>query len=237
MGIGFAIPVNIVKEELPQLKDRGKVTRGWLGVYIQAVTPELAESLELKDAHGALVAEVLKGGPAQTAGVKRGDVIVEFNGHPIGDSRELPLMVARTPLGTSVTLKVIRDKQPEELKTTITESHEAELASAATEGSHKGEPSVRSSFGLSVRDLSPELARELGLDTNRGVVITSIEPGSRAEEAGLRQRDVIVEVNRAAVKDLAAYQQAVKAGDKTKIVLLLVKRGDATLYFAVKPEA
>ncbi len=235
MGIGFAIPINLVKEELPQLRERGKVTRGWLGVYIQEVTPELAESMDLKEAKGALVAEVLKGSPAAIAGVKRGDVIVEFDGHPISDRRELPLLVAETPLGKTVTLKVIRDKQAQTLSTTITESHEAELASA--ESTPKFGPGVRSSFGLRVQDLSPDLAHQLGLDADSGVMISGVEPGSRAEEAGLQKRDVILEVNRSPVKDVNAYQQALKAGGKGSIVLLLVKRGDSTLYFALKPEA
>lgn len=235
IGIGFAIPINLVKEELPALRDHGQVKRGWLGVYIQEVTPELAESMELKDARGALVAEVLKGSPAALAGVKRGDVILEFDGHPINDRRELPLLVAETPLGKTVTFKIIRDKREQDLSTNITESHEAELASAS--GPPKLGPGTPSSFGLRVQDLSPELAHQLGLDADSGVMISGIEPGSRADEAGLRNRDVILEVNRAPVKDVTAYQQALKVGGKGSIVLLLVKRGDATLYFALKPEA
>src|SRR6202171_1634718 len=136
MGIGFAVPIDLVKEELPQLKSSGKVVRGWLGVYIQKVTPELAESLGLADSRGALVAKVLDNGPAKAAGVKRGDVIVGFDNQPIDDSRELPLLVGRTDLGHKGTLKVIRDKQPLDLPVTITESHETELASAA----HPGQP-------------------------------------------------------------------------------------------------
>jgi serine protease Do len=233
MGIGFAIPINLVKGELPQLREHGKVVRGWLGVYIQEVTPELAETMELKEAKGALVAEVLKGSPAEQAGVKRGDVIVEFDGHPISDRRELPLRVAETPLGKKVTFKVIRDKQTKELTAAITESHETQMASAE-EGPKS---SVPSSFGLRVQDLSADLAHQLGLDTDSGVMVSNVEPGSRADEAGLQKRDVILEVNRAPVKNVSAYQQALKTSGKNTIVLLLVKRGDTTLYFALKPEA
>ncbi|MGO9605024.1 MAG: Do family serine endopeptidase [Candidatus Binataceae bacterium] len=234
MGIGFAIPVNLVKQELPQLRDRGKVTRGWLGVRIQKVTPELAESLELQDAQGALVAEVLKDSPAAIAGVKRGDVIIEYDGHPIRDQRELPLLVARTPLGSSAPFKVVRDKQIIELTATITALPEAELASGETP--QKGEPEAPAPFGMRVQDLSAGLAHELGLDSGNGVVISSIEPGSRADEAGLQKQDVILEVNRVGVKDVNEYQLAVKAGGKGNIVLLLVKRKDTTLYFALKSE-
>jgi serine protease Do len=233
MGIGFAVPIDLVKEELPQLKTAGKVVRGWLGVYIQKMTPELAESLGLADSRGALVAKVLDDGPAKLAGVKRGDVIVSFDNQQIGDSRELPLMVGRTELGHKGTLKVIRDKQTIDLPVTITESHETELAAATNP--EKPQVGTLSPFGLRVKDLSPELAKELGIEVPGGVVISSVQPGSRADEAGLRPRDVILEVNRATVKDVDSYQSAIKTGAKGKIVLLLVKRGDNTIYVALKP--
>jgi serine protease Do len=236
MGIGFAVPIDLVKEELPQLKSSGKVVRGWLGVYIQKVTPELAESLGLADARGALVAKVLDNGPAQAAGVKRGDVIVAFDNQPVNVSNELPLLVGRTDLGHKGILKVIRDKQTIELPVTITQSREPEIVAAA-EKSEKPDLGAVSPFGLHVKDLSPDLAKELGLDTAGGVVISSVQPGSRADEAGLRARDVIIEVNRAAVKDVDAYQSAVKASAKGKSVLLLIRRGDATVYVPIKPEA
>jgi serine protease Do len=236
MGIGFAVPIDLVKEELPQLKASGKVVRGWLGVYIQKVTPELAESLGLADAHGALVAKVLDNGPAKAAGVKRGDVIVAFDNQPVDDSRELPLLVGRTDLGHKSVLKVIRDKQTIELPVTITQSREPEIV-AAEEKAEKPDIGTASPFGLHVKDLSPDLAKELGLDQPGGVVISSVQPGSRADEAGLRARDVIIEVNRKSVKDVDAYQQALKASPKGKLVLLLVRRGEATVYVPVKPEA
>ncbi|MGH7925905.1 MAG: DegQ family serine endoprotease [Candidatus Binatus sp.] len=236
MGIGFAVPIDLVKEELPQLKSSGKVVRGWLGVYIQKVTPELAESLGLADSRGALVAKVLDNGPAKTAGVKRGDVIVAFDNQPVDDSRELPLMVGRTDLGHKGVLKVIRDKQAIELPVTITKSREPEIV-ASEEKSQKPDLGVASPFGLHVKDLSPDLAKDLGLDTPGGVVISSVQPGSRADEAGLRARDVIIEVNRAAVKNVDAYQSALKTSAKGKSVLLLIRRGDSTVYVPVKPEA
>ncbi len=236
MGIGFAVPIDLVKEELPQLKSSGKVVRGWLGVYIQKVTPELAESLGLADSRGALVAKVLEDGPAKAAGVKRGDVIVAFDNQPVDDSRELPLLVGRSDLGHKGVLKVIRDKQTIDLPVTITESREPEIV-ASEEKSEKPDLGAVSPFGLHVKDLSPDLAKELGVDSPSGVVISSVQPGSRADEAGLRARDVILEVNRAAVKNVDAYQTALKTSAAGKIVLLLVRRGDATIYVTVKPEA
>ena len=234
MGIGFAIPVNLVKEELAQLRDRGTVVRGWLGVSIQSVTPELAESLGLKEVQGALVAEVRKNGPAEEAGVKRGDVIVAFNNQAITDSRELPLLVARIPLGRQVALKIIREKHEMEMPVTITESHEEELAAA--DGPHRPHPGGSSGFGLHVKDLSSELARELGLDIQSGVLVASVQLGSRGDEAGLRARDVILEVNHATVKDVDSYEQALKAGSPGQNLLLLIKRGDTTAYVVLKPE-
>src|SRR5208283_989252 len=173
MGIGFAIPVNIVKEELNQLRASGKVVRGWLGVYIQKITPEIAESLGLADSRGALVAKVLDNGPAKAAGVKRGDVIVAFDNQPVDDSRQLPLMVGRTDLGHKGVLRVIRDKQTIDLPVTITESREPEIL-ASEEKTEKPDLGAESSFGLHVKDLNPDLAKELGLDTPGGVVIASV---------------------------------------------------------------
>ena len=235
MGIGFAIPINIVKQELDQLRSKGHVERGWLGVYIQRVTPDLAQSLGLGAPKGALVAEVLKSGPAKEAGVKRGDVIVAYDGRPVGDSRTLPLMVGRTPIGKTATLKIMRNGKPMDLKVTIKPSQEAELT--ALESPSKQEPfGTASAFGLFVKDLNPELAKQMGLHEQHGVVISSVKPGSSADDAGLQARDVILEVNRQRVGDVKSYQQAISAG-KGKILLLLVKRGDNTIYVALKPKA
>jgi serine protease Do len=235
MGIGFAIPVNMVKDELPQLRTAGKVVRGWLGVFIQRMTPDLAEAYGLTEEKGALVSKVVPGGPAKVAGVKNGDLIVAYDNRPVLDSRELPMMVSRTPLGHTVTIKIIRDKHEMELPVTITESHETELASA--ENPEKSEPGAASPYGLHVKDLSPDLARELGLEGATGVMISSVQPGSRADKAGLRARDVILEVNQKSVKDVTAYQEAIKSTSKGKPVLLFVRRGDDTIYIALKPEA
>jgi serine protease Do len=233
MGIGFAIPINIVKQELAQLKNRGKVVRGWLGVYIQEVTPDLAESMGLPEAKGALVADVLKNGPAKAAGIERGDLIVGFEGQPIKDSRELPLLVGRTPIGTVATVKLLRHGKTREVKITVAESHEEELAMSL--GPHRRPPAGSAPFGLNVKDLSAQLAKELGLENRGGVVISSVEPGSRAEQAGLRARDIILEIDRKPVADVKSYKHALKASGKGKVVLLLIKRGRNSVYVALKP--
>jgi serine protease Do len=229
-GIGFAIPVNLVKEELPQLREHGKVVRGWLGIYVQRVTPAIADSMGLAEPRGALVAEVLKEGPAKSAGVKRGDVIAAYNGVPIEDSRELPLMVARTPLGHSATLRIVRDKKYIELPVTITASREAHLATAARQPIKGSAP-----FGLTVKDLDPALAHDMGLSQSKGVVVYSVQPGSSADAAGVRARDIIVEVNRHSVADAAACQRAIRAGGG-KAVLLLIKRHNNTVFVPLEPE-
>ena len=227
IGIGFAIPVNIAKELLPELEAKGKVTRGWLGVLIQKVTPEIADSLGLKEAKGALVADVVKEGPAEAAGVKVGDVITEFDGHSVKDSTELPMLVARTGVGKTVGMKVLREKGTETLTVTIGELKEEEEAVAA--GKEEG-------FGLTVQPLTPDIAENLGLPSDtKGVVVSGVESGSAAEDAGLHRGDVILEVNREPVKDLATYRKALKGTAKGKSVLFLVRRGDNTIFLALKP--
>jgi serine protease Do len=228
IGIGFAIPINLAKELLPELEEKGRVTRGWLGVLIQKVTPEIAESLGLEDARGALVADVMKGGPAEEAKIEVGDVIVEYDGHPVHDSNELPLMVARTKVGKSVPLKVIRNGTRMDVEVHIRElKDEGEVTETAESGGD---------FGLTVQPLTPEIAESLGLAEDiEGVVVSGVEPGSSADDAGLRRGDVIIEVNRQPVKDVRGYRKAMGGIAEGKSALLLVRRGENTIFLALKP--
>ena len=226
IGIGFAIPINLVKELLPQLKGKGKVTRGYLGVLIQKVTPEIAESLGVDKPKGALVADVTKSGPADTAGVKVGDVIIEFDGKEIKESNELPIIVARTPVERRVRLKVVRDKKELTLTVAVGEMKDEEVAASTPE---KGE------LGLTVQQVTPQIAESLGLERAEGVVITAVEAGSPADDAGLRRGDVIVEVDRKPVRKLPDYRKALTDVKKGKGVLFLVRRGESTLFLALKP--
>ncbi len=229
IGIGFAIPINMAKNMIPDLEAKGKVVRGWLGVLIQKVTPEIADSLGIKDAEGALVADVMKDGPAKEAGIKVGDVIVEFDGKAIKDSTELPLLVARTPVGRDVKVVVLRGKGKENLTVKIKELQDEDAA--------PGEPTANDEMGLSVQDLTPEIAESLGLDrSTSGVVVSAVEPGSPADDAQLRRGDVILEVNRKPVTTSADFGKAVRTTEKDKSVLLLVKRGDNTIFLALKPK-
>ena len=226
IGIGFAIPINLVKELLPQLRRKGKVTRGYLGVLIQKVTPEIAESLGMDKGHGALVANVSKGGPAEKAGVKVGDVIIEFDGHTVKESGDLPIIVARTPVEKKISMTVLRDKKEVVLNVAVGELKDQEVLASASE---KGE------FGITVQSLTPQMAESLGLEKSEGVVVTAVESGSAAEDGGIRRGDVILEVDRRAVRNLDDYKKATARVRKGRGVLFLVRRGESTLFLALKP--
>ena len=224
IGIGFAIPANSVKELLPQLRSSGKVVRGYLGTSVQKVTLEIAESFGMKQARGALVAEVLKGSPAERAAVKAGDIIVEFDRKEIKDSSDLPIQVARVAPGTTVQVRVLRDGKEISLPLTVGEMKDNEVVTSVQEGG----------LGLTVQPLTPQLAENLGLERAEGLVITAVKPGSAAEEAGLKTGDVISEINRQPIKSLADYNRELARNDKAKSLLLLVRRGESSLFLALK---
>jgi serine protease Do len=227
IGIGFAIPINLVKELLPQLRGKGKVVRGYLGVLIQKVTPEIGESLGMDKSYGALVANVSKDGPAEKAGVKVGDVIVEFDGKEVKDSADLPIIVARTAVDKKVRMKVLRDKKEMFLHVAVGELKDEEVVATAPE---KGE------LGLTVQRLTPQMAESLGVEKVEGVVVAAVEPASAADEAGIRRGDIIVEVDRKAVRSVEDYKKAVAGARKGRGVLFLVRRGESTLFLALKPQ-
>ncbi|MFZ0450702.1 MAG: DegQ family serine endoprotease [Desulfatiglandaceae bacterium] len=226
-NIGFAIPINIAKELLPQLK-KGKIIRGWLGVMIQDITPELAKSFGLNSKKGVLISDVMKDSPAEKGGLLRGDVVIRFDGKEVKDAHELSRIVAETQPKTQATLDIIRDKKAKSLK--------IEIGTMPQNLKAGGLPADTSVWGLTVQEITPDLARHLGLDPDeKGVVISGLEPGSPAVEAGLRAGDVIKEVNRNAVKDLGDYKKAMGKAKKEDGVLLLVKRGQGTLYVILNP--
>ncbi len=228
--IGFAVPVNMAKDILPQLRVHGHVTRGWLGVVIQKITPELAEHLELEDEKGALVSRVMPGGPADEAGIKRYDVILEFDGKPVDEMNDLPRIVASTSVDRKVKVKVLRDGEVETLRAVVgkmDEPKETQLASAPA--------SSASNYGLRVQELTPELASRLGLEEDEGVVITGVQPGSVASEAGLRREDVILEVDKQEIGDVDDLEEQLAEADDG--ALLLIRRGDATVFVPLKTPA
>jgi serine protease Do len=225
IGIGFAIPTNSVKDLLPQLKDKGRVVRGYLGTTVQKITPEIADSLGLKQNAGALVADVVKGGPAEKAGVKAGDIIVEFDRKEIKDSSDLPAAVARLAPGTAAQLKIVREGKQISLPITVGEMKDSEVVASAGQ---------ESELGLTVQPVTPDIAQSLGLERAEGLVVASVKPGSAADEAGLRSGDVITQVNRRPVKNLADYNREISRNEKSKSVLFLVRRGESSVFLALK---
>jgi serine protease Do len=225
--IGFSVAINGAKAILPQLKSTGKVTRGWLGVVIQPITPELAESFKLDDKSGALVSKVDPKGPAAAAGLQRGDVIVQFDGKPVKRMEELPRLVASTPIGREAEVVVKRDGKEKTFGVKVGELKEPEVQAST------GKPGEGpSAYGMKVQNLTPEIAEQLGLEDEKGVVVSGVESGSPAEEAGIRRGDVILETDKQPIKDVKELQQ--RLGEAKKGALLLVRRGDATLYVAIK---
>jgi serine protease Do len=225
-NVGFAIPINLAKSVLPQLKTTGKVSRGWLGVYIQAIDADTAELLGLESKSGALVSKVDPRGPAAKAGVQRGDVIVEFNGEPVDEMDELPKLVAAAPVGSKAKLKLLRKGKAQTVTVALGELEGVtEIASAAPEA----KPGA---YGLQVQTLTPDLAEELGLEDSGGVVVRAVEPDSPAEEAGLRRGDVILEVNQSPVSDAQEFRAALEESERG--ALLLVSRGGAEIYVPLK---
>jgi serine protease Do len=223
-GIGFAIPVNTAKALIPQLVAHGEVTRGYIGVHIQPITQELAEAMKLDDRKGALVADVLSGGPADEAGVERGDVIVSFNGEAVDRSHDLPALVAAAPVGETSSLGILRDGEAREL---AVEVGELEAKTAGRKGADR-EDDTR--WGLRLQDLTPQIARQLGVDADGGAVVADVEPGSPAQRASLRRGDVILEVDREPVTSAEAAKRAVEGKES---VLLLVQRQEVKRFVAM----
>jgi serine protease Do len=231
-GIGFAVAVNTAKNLIPQLESKGEVTRGYLGVAIQAITPELAKGMNLKDTKGALVADVTKGSPAETAGIKRGDVIVSFDGKDVAEVTTLPSLVAATPIDKAVPVKILRNAAEQTLSVTVGRMP-GERAEAAGPTSSPAEAAA-GKWGLALRDLDARLAQRAGVAPGDGVLVAAVQPDSAAERSGVRPGDVILEVNRHKVTSVAEAQAEAKKQEAGGSLLLLLKRGDASLFAALE---
>lgn len=225
-GVGFAVPANMAHAVMDEILKHGKVTRGWLGVAIQPVSPEIAKAFGLAgQPRGALVADVTPNSPAERSGLTKGDIITELNGAPVADSQELRLKISMMAPGTAVKLKVLRDLQDRDMAITLGESP----TKKESEGSPaKNTPGPR--LGASVEQLTPQIARELNLpSTEKGVVVTEVTPGSPAEEGGLQRGDAIQEVDRKPIATVDQFQRAIEqAGNKA--ILLLINRGGNHLF-------
>ncbi|MGD0229866.1 MAG: PDZ domain-containing protein, partial [Syntrophorhabdales bacterium] len=227
-GIGFAIPINTAKALLPELVTKGKVTRGYLGVNIQDITDELAASLGLKGSRGALVAEVVQGGPAEKAGVKRGDVITAIDGKEIKDSHDLATHAAATPIGKEVPLRLVRNGLEMTLKVKVG------MLKAQEADTGKGEATPQDKWGLQLRELNPEVARQMGLRQDQGVVVAGVRPGSPADEASIQRGDIILEANRKPVKGVEDLREKMANPEGSDRLLLLVQRDQGTFYLVLK---
>jgi serine protease Do len=228
-GVGFAIPINMARNVMNQLLTHGKVVRGYLGVYIQDVTPELAKQFGLSQGGGVLVGDVSSDTPASRAGLRKGDIILELNGSPVESRSQLQVQIAQTPPGVPVKLKIWRDGKTEERSVTLGELPEN------AEKAGESETSSGALEGVQVENLTPEVAKELELSPGtRGVVVTSVDPSGPAAAAGLSRGDVIQEVNHKPVTNIEQYRQAM-ASAGAKPALLLVNHGGVSGYMVVEP--
>jgi serine protease Do len=227
MGIGFAIPINMVKTIYKQLKEKGSVTRGYLGIIIQQLDPDLAKSFGLDINKGILIAEVAKDSPAAKAGLKSGDVIVELNDEPAEEIGRFRSQVAGLEPGTKADLVIYRDKKKKTITVEIGKMPaEAKIGLAAPEGGID--------IGLQVQDLTPELAQRFGYEGDKGVVISQVEPGSPAADAGLESGTLIMQVERQPVTNTEEFQNALKKTKSKNSILLLVKQGKYSHFVVVK---
>jgi serine protease Do len=228
IGIGFAIPAKIATNVISQLKQHGSVVRGWLGVMIQPVTPELASQFKMERPIGALVGEVSPGSPAEKAGILPGDIIVQFNGKEISQMGMLPNVVAETPVGTRAEITLYRKGALKKLPVVIAKLDEEQVAAS--------EPAeaLNKRLGLGVQDLTPEIAAALGITDKHGVLVTGVEPNSPAAEAGLRRGDLILEVNQKPVRDAAGFRTEIQKLKEKTTVSFFVKRQGRTRFFGLK---
>lgn len=225
IGIGFAVPSNMAKNVMDQLVTNGRVQRGKLGVTIQSMTGDLASGLGLDKTTGALVSDVTPGSAAAKAGLKRGDVILSFQGRAVTDNNALRNEIAATKPGSTITLQVLRDGKTSELKATLEEMAIAKNAAGRGEGAREGS----GKFGMTVEPLTPEIARQLELNADvRGVVISDVDPSGAAASAGLKEGDVIQQINGKAVKSVEDVRAGLNAASDKPAVLLITRDGTST---------
>lgn len=230
MGIGFAVPSQMVKAVIDSLVSKGKVVRGWLGVTIQEVSPELAKQFGLKNARGALVSDILEESPAAKAGISRGDVIIEVDHKPVENAVQLRNLVAGLAVGAKVNVKVIRDKKEKSVDVAIGEQPK----DLARSGAPSPEGAGGALAGLSVHDVTPEFAQRFGLPSDEeGVVVTRVDPGSLADDAGVQRGDLVLEINRQVVRNTKDFNRIAGEIGKDDSILLLVNRQGQTLYITI----
>ena len=229
-GIGFAIPINLAKTIMAALINQGKVIRPWVGIGLQDLTPELITSFKLEEKDGALISQVYEASPAEKAGLKVGDIIIEIDGVKIKTSQDVVREVLKKQVGQKVKMDLIREGKKVEILVTT-----GEMPSEPSEQKTE-QPEKKEWFGLHITSVTPEMAEQLGLKSTEGVVVEAVDGGSVAQEAGLRRGDVILEVNRQRVKDEKDYIRIMEKIKPGQGVLFLVNRGGSTFFVSLKEE-
>ncbi len=225
-GIGFATPINAAKLILRELRETGRVTRGWLGVAVQEMTPELAKSFGLENTQGALVSEVVEKSPAAKAGIQRGDIILSFAGKPVQNVSELPRIVAATPVGEKATIEIFRNGKRLQLPVIVARLDEPEAGAPPT-------IDATQTLGLTVGDVTAEAQRYYRLERDRGALVTAVEPAGPADEAEIRPGDLIVEVNGQEIANAEAFRRTLAKAQSGTMVRLLIQRADNLFYTTV----
>lgn len=234
LGIGFAVPINMVKKIMVDLIEKGKVVRGWLGVYIQDIDSDMAEQFNLPNSQGVLLSQISKDSPADRSGLKRGDVIIEFDGVKISNTSQLRNVVASTQIGKPVIVNVIRDGKTKEIEVTIAAQPDDMEVAALTDNDLEENKTVFEDFGFTVSQLNNDLAKKFNFTENeKGVIIVNIERNSIAQIGGLREGDIIVEINRKPISTIADLRKNLQDSKNDKSVLFLIKRGNVAVYIVI----
>jgi serine protease Do len=232
-GIGFAVPSNMVRLVMDQLIQKGKVTRGWIGVTIQELTPELAQQFGLKKSKGALVSDIVKDSPAAKAGINRGDIIVECNGKEVKDVSSLRNLVSQSKAGSNIALKILRSGKELTVQVNVLELPR-EVAEVVPD-TLPNDSEAKVLTGLAVMDLSREIIRQLGFSREeKGVVVVRVEPGSPADEAEIKKGDIIKEINKREIDNLATYNKVLTSLKRNESMLLFINRGGKRFYVILK---
>ena len=230
IGIGFARPINLVKDIITQLKNEGRVVRGWLGVLIQPVDKDVADAMGLEGTQGSLVADIVDGSPASKAGFEIGDVILKFDGKTVEKNEDLPVLVAETPIRKTVNVIVFRAGKEITVKAKIEELKDKSVVKKKNE-----EVKIsKSYFGLRVQELTEEIASSLGITEATGLIVTNVKEGSQAAKAGIQSRDVILKLSSKKMTTLDQFQSTIESFPEGKTILVLILRNDNTLFLTLK---